>query len=191
MNMITPKYVVLGGIVACLILSLACERKDSSTSSTTSSQPSDQPPSPIQLTEATPSPTAIPYEETTLEILGKDALNPQGHFSQITDMKSEDGNLAFTSTGTDPYFLLPALPKMPRGAKISIELTLPSKQMVQFFFQEIGKPEFSEKKSLIVVKDAGRQTIEWKLNTPLNGNFRLDPGTSVGDYIIHKIRFIY
>lgn len=189
--MVTPKYVVLGGIVVCLILSLACEQKKSPTPSTPLSQPSVQQTPPMQVIEAAPSPTATPYKETTLEILGKDALNPQGHFSQIKGIKSKDGDLVFTSAGVDPYFQLPALPKMPRGAKVFIELTLPNKQMVQFFFQEIGKPEFSERNSLIVVKDAGRQTIEWNLSAPLNGNFRLDPGTSVGEYRIHKIRFVY
>jgi hypothetical protein len=185
MKMVTQKYVVLGGIVAFLILGTACEQKKSPPPSTPLSQHPGQQPPPNSAKEA------APYKETALEILGKDALNPQGHFSQIKGIKLKDGDLVFTSAGVDPYFQLPTLPKMPRGAKVIVELTLPKKQMVQFFFQEIGKPEFSEKNSIIVVGDAGRQTIEWNLTAPLNGNFRLDPGTNSGEYSIHKIHFVY
>jgi hypothetical protein len=188
MQLIIRKYIALGGIVACLILGTACEQKKPATSSV---QPPAQQALPKQATEPAPPPTPTPYKETTLEISGKDALNPQGYFNQIKGIKSKGGDLVFSSTGADPYFQLPALPKMPRGAKVFMELTLPKKQMVQLFFQEIGKPEFSEKNSLIVVRDAGRQTIEWNLTAPLNGNFRLDPGTSAGEYRIHKIRFVY
>ncbi len=191
MKMVTLKQSVFGGIVACLILGTACDPITPSTPTAPSSQTPVQPTPPKPKIEPAPSPTTPPYKETTLEILGKDVFNPQGYFHKIKGINAKDGDLVFTSTGNDPYFQLPSLPKMPRGAKVSLEITLPKKQMVQLFFQEIGKPEFSEKNSLIVVRDAGRQTIEWNLTAPLNGNFRLDPGTSPGEYRIHKFRFVY
>lgn len=186
MRMTNVIKAVFGGIVV-LVLGTACEQK--------ASVPASSPIAKEALPESVPkpdsSPTPSPYKESTLVIPGKEAINAKAYFNQITIQKSDGEDLIFTSTGVDPYFHLPRLPEMPRGATIKIEMTLPTKQMVQLFFQKAGSAGFSEKNSLIVVQDAGRQTFEMKLPPTLNGAFRLDPGTSRGDYRIHKVEFVY
>jgi uncharacterized membrane protein YfhO len=118
-------------------------------------------------------------------------INPQQVANRITNIKISGSDLSFTSTGRDPYFSFPWLDSMPNGAVVKVDITLPEKQMLQLFYQRTGDSAFTEENSLRAVKKGGRQTIEWKIKDSLNGSFRLDPGTTTGDYIIHKVEVIY
>jgi hypothetical protein len=118
-------------------------------------------------------------------------INPQEVSNQIKNVKIEGSDLTFSSSGQDPYFSFPVVDSMPNGAVVKIDITLPKKQMIQLFYQRPGDSKYSEQNSLIIVKDGGRQTIEWKIEGPLNGRLRLDPGGSIGKYTIHKVEVIY
>ena len=105
----------------------------------------------------------------------------------IENIRLQDGALRFTSTGDDPYFHLPLVPPIPGGATVSIELTVPAERMVQLFYQTESAPQITEEQSVQASVTPGRHTLEWRLDRPLNGIFRLDPGNGPGEYEIHKI----
>lgn len=108
----------------------------------------------------------------------------------IENIRQEDGEACFTSTGDDPYFHLPPAPPMPEGAMVAIDITLPAERMVQLFYQTIDKPEFTEHNSITKVLPAGHHLVEWDINAPLNGAFRLDPGNGPGEYRIRKVELL-
>jgi hypothetical protein len=105
----------------------------------------------------------------------------------IENIRFQDGAMRFTSTSDDPYFHLPPVPPLPSGATVSIELTVPAERMVQLFYQTESTPQITEEQSVQASIPAGRQTLEWRIDRPLNGIFRLDPGNGPGEYEIHKI----
>jgi hypothetical protein len=59
--------------------------------------------------------------------------------------------------------------------------------MVQLFYQTESGPQITEEQSVQASVPAGRQTLEWRIDRPLNGIFRLDPGNGPGEYAIHNI----
>lgn len=112
-----------------------------------------------------------------------------GATNQIEDIIIDDGGVSFQATGTDPYIVLPRLEFLPKITKILIDITLPSEVMVQLYFQTLDCKEFSEQFSLMATLSAGRHSIEWNLESMLNGVIRLDPGNQPGLYRIHKLEF--
>lgn len=105
----------------------------------------------------------------------------------IEEVRVENEFVRFTAPESDPYFHLPPVPSLPAGATVSIELTVPADRMVQLFYQTESAPKITEEQSIKAFVPAGRQTLEWRIDRPLNGIFRLDPGNGPGEYIIHKI----
>lgn len=201
-----PRLTILNLTSLCVSISLfglvACEKKPSvvplpaaatpnPTAKPNSSEPVVQKPIEIPAPKPTPTPEPSPAPKTTLLIPTKDIINPQEVSNQLKNVKIQGKDLSFTSTGTDPYFSFPFLASMPNGALVQVDITLPKKQMVQLFYQRMGDSRYSEKNSLIIVKDAGRQIIQWKIDGPLNGRLRLDPGGSPGKYTIHNVEVIY
>jgi hypothetical protein len=59
--------------------------------------------------------------------------------------------------------------------------------LVQLFYQTTGNPVIAEENSVKTALPAGRHVIEWTIDAPLNGIFRLDPGNAPGEYRLHKI----
>jgi hypothetical protein len=109
---------------------------------------------------------------------------------QISDVRLDKGDLVFRSTGFDPYFHLPAVSPLAKGAIVRLEITLPADRLVQLFYQTPQQPQITEEQSVRTPLPAGRHTIQWAIKSPLNGHFRLDPGNAPGDYRIHKIEII-
>jgi hypothetical protein len=108
--------------------------------------------------------------------------------SGITNIRSEGGELFFTSTCDDPYFHLPAAPAMPRGATLVLEITIPQGRLVQIYYETTNKHGFAEKNSSSKALPAGRHTVELPMKAPLTGIYRLDPGNGPGEYRIHSLR---
>jgi hypothetical protein len=105
----------------------------------------------------------------------------------IEEVRLENDGVRFTAPESDPYFHLPPVPSLPAGATVSIELTVPAERMVQLFYQTESAPQITEEQSVKAFVSAGRQTLEWRIDRPLNGIFRLDPGNGPGEYAIHNI----
>lgn len=105
----------------------------------------------------------------------------------IEEVRLENDGVRFRASDADPYFHLPVVPPLPEGATVSIELTVPAERMVQLFYQTESDPRITEEQSLQAGVPPGRQTLEWRIDRPLNGIFRLDPGNGPGEYAIHKI----
>lgn len=105
----------------------------------------------------------------------------------IENARIEESDVVFTATDFDPYFHLPHLPAMPNGATVTLEITLPGDRMVQLFHQTIADPAIAEENSVKTALPGGRHLIEWNIESPLNGIFRLDPGNGPGEYRIHTI----
>ncbi len=105
----------------------------------------------------------------------------------IEEARVGNDGVRFRATDADPYFHLPLVPPFPDGATVSIELTVPAEKMVQLFYQTESDPQITEEQSVKASVPPGRQTLEWRIDRPLNGIFRLDPGNGPGEYAIHKI----
>jgi len=107
----------------------------------------------------------------------------------IEEVRMEGDAVSFNSPGNDPYFHLPTIPPLNRGATVVADITLPAATMVQLYYQTSANPNFSEENSVKKVLPAGRHVIEWPIRAPLLGVFRLDPGNRPGDYKIHAMEF--
>lgn len=195
-----PRPTILPLTLVCATLSLfglvACDKKPPVATLPSAATPRPQDPvaqKPIEapVPKPTPTPEPSPAPKKTVLIPAKDIINPQEVSNQLKNVKIQGKDLSFTTTGTDPYFSFPFLGSMPNGALVQVDITLPKKQMVQLFYQRMGDSRYSEKNSLIIVRDAGRQIIQWKIDAPLNGRLRLDPGGSPGKYTIHNVEVIY
>jgi hypothetical protein len=117
-------------------------------------------------------------------------LAHSGYKNQISNLRIENGDLCFTSTGLDPYLFLPRINLNPNGITcVTVEITAPEKTAVQLFHQPIGQTGFHEESSSMKPVHAGRQTVAWTIGPGINGDFRLDPGLATGDYRIHSITF--
>jgi hypothetical protein len=108
----------------------------------------------------------------------------------IANARVDGSDVVFTATDFDPYFHLPHQPAMPGGAKVLVELTLPAERLVQLFYQTTANPVIAEENSLKTALPGGRHVIEWTIDAPLNGIFRLDPGNAPGEYRLHKIEIL-
>jgi hypothetical protein len=174
----------------CLVGFAACEKKTSGPEEAQASNSSTQTSSSAieQKVEAN---HTVETNSKVFIIPPESLINPQEVTNKITNIKISGSDLSFTSTGQDPYFSFPWLDPMPNGAVIKVDITLPEKQMLQLFYQRKDESAFTEQNSIIRVKKGGRNTIEWKIEGPLNGRFRFDPGTTTGEYIIHQVEVIY
>lgn len=105
----------------------------------------------------------------------------------LEEVRVGDDGVRFRATDADPYFHLPPVPPFPDGATVSLELTVPAERMVQLFYQTESDPRITEDQSEKQPLPPGRHTLEWRIDRPLNGIFRLDPGNGPGEYVIHKI----
>ncbi len=109
--------------------------------------------------------------------------------SQIKNIKVENGDLCFTSMGTDPYFLLNKVDLKYRSALVRLEITVPKRCVAEIYYQTVEHPALD--RYLIKSLNAGKNTIEWQIDGQLGGYFRLDPGNAPGAYRIHKLEFVY
>ena len=123
-------------------------------------------------------------------VLSAGALLAEGHgFRELRDARQDAGDAVLVSTGFDPSFELPPVAPMPSGATAVVELTLPGDRLVQLYYQAPGSPSFAEERSVRAALPAGRHRIEWRIDAPLSGAFRLDPGNAPGEYRIHHVEF--
>lgn len=174
----------------CLFGFSGCEKKTSDPEDTKADSPSTQISS-AGMEQKVEANQPVEKNPKVVIIPPQTLINPQEVANRITNIKISESDLSFTSTGRDPYFSLPWLDPMPNGAVIKVDITLPEKQMLQLFYQRADESAFTEQNSIIRVKKGGRNTIEWKIEGPLNGRFRFDPGTTTGEYIIHRVEVIY
>lgn len=123
-------------------------------------------------------------------VLANEALLSEGReFRELRDARLDAGDAVLASTGFDPSFVLPEVPPMPSGATAVVDLTLPGDRLVQLYYQTPESPSFAEERSVRAALPAGRHRIEWRIDSPLSGVFRLDPGNAPGEYRIHRLEF--
>ena len=108
----------------------------------------------------------------------------------VPDDSDSNGDFFFEAKDHDPQIFIPKIPLEAVGAGFCLKITLPCEVLVQLFYQTIDSPEFSESNSVSVSLPRGSHCIEWFVDKPLNGFFRLDPGNLPGPYIIHCIEVV-
>ena len=121
-------------------------------------------------------------------------MNPDAGFegikpvNQISIRYSSDG-LVLSSTGDDPYVILPPLKTEPVGPSIvRMVLTSPGDSFVQLFYRTPSFPYYYERQSVYQIIKKGNNEIYLDLpEKDVIGNLRLDPGHLAGDYILHSI----
>jgi len=126
-------------------------------------------------------------ESKTHSLSWKNLADSEDRLFEISTPRCSGEEFSFEATGDDPRILFPKMDLEPVGGVFKLDITLPGEAMVQVFYQTIQCPEFSESQSVSVVCQGGRHCLEWLIDKPLNGIFRLDPGNLVGSYTIHKI----
>jgi alginate O-acetyltransferase complex protein AlgJ len=112
-----------------------------------------------------------------------------GAVRDLRDARTDGGDAVLDATGFDPYLVLPPVRPMPAGATVVLELTLPAERLVQLYYQTVDAASFSEERSVRSALSGGRHRIEWRIDAPLNGVFRLDPGNAPGEYRVHRVEF--
>ena len=196
MKIATKAHKILIPSLAILfsICGTACEKQQPvptppSSETSAPTEPIVQKPIAPPTSEPTPTIAPSPTPQTTLVVPSKDIINRKGPISQIKNLKFDNGDLCFTSTGTDPYFVLNKVDLKNRPALVRLEITVPSRCVSEIFYQTIDHPALD--RSLIQSLKAGRNTIEWQIDGQLGGYFRLDPGNAPGAYRIHKLEFVF
>jgi hypothetical protein len=111
------------------------------------------------------------------------------HLRVVETSKFED-NFTFKALNEDPQIFLPQIDIPPVGALVRLDISLPAESMVQLFYQTLDFTEFIEENSISISRPAGRHIVEFLVDHPLNGVFRLDPGNSAGLYHIHAIEIL-
>jgi hypothetical protein len=114
-----------------------------------------------------------------------------GGRNQVKDVRVEGEDLRVTSTGSDPFIVLPKVPLDPsRDTSVRLELTVPEPTLVQLYYQGSAERDFRQQDCLTWRAPAGRGRLIRRISQPLNGMFRIDPGTCSGSFRIHRIEFI-
>ena len=129
-------------------------------------------------------------ESKTHSILLSSLAENEETLSQIMPNSCSDDAFYFEATGDDPKIFPCKIDLQPVGAVVKLDITLPQEAMVQLFYQTIQTSDFFEGQSVSISHEEGRHCIEWVIDKPLNGLFRLDPGNHAGSYIIHKIEIL-
>ena len=106
---------------------------------------------------------------------------------EIEGVRIEGTDVCLQSIGHDPQLLLPQITLDPsRVSHLRLEVTVPSSTLVQVYFQRLGDSSFSEAKTCQWNVQTGRHCLYSTLGRSLNGKFRIDPGTRLGEYRIHE-----
>jgi hypothetical protein len=134
---------------------------------------------------------AVPDAVSDAIVLPNERIPEPTLFSRgFEDRRIEDGAVCIRSIDNDPYFHLPPVPPMPNGARVEIDITVPEARMIQLYHQLIGKPRMSEEQSTRMSLPPGRHRVTMRIEQPMDGVMRLDPGNGPGEYRIHEIRVI-
>jgi alginate O-acetyltransferase complex protein AlgJ len=110
-------------------------------------------------------------------------------YNQITSCKLEDDKLVFTSTGINPYFIIPKT-KLPRNnIVISIDYYTASETICQLFYLTATNQHYDDNQSFKQVIQKGRNIVKFLIpEKDIDGNsLRFDPGANTGDYTINSI----
>jgi hypothetical protein len=128
--------------------------------------------------------------EVLLEMNCQEDFQTIDKFNQVSNKNITQQGLELTSEGRDPFIFLPLTDFDNYNAlRIDIDITSPEITKLQLFFREIEQEVFSEKNSKIIQLKKGYNSISFDIK---NKDFskeplRLDPGTTTGKYIIHKV----
>lgn len=109
---------------------------------------------------------------------------------QVRDVRMTSSGLKFNAVGRDPYFVFPLVQMKPEAATVRLDISLQRGAMVQLYYQTVPQAIFSEELSRSESLTAGRHVLEWVIDRPLNGAFRLDPGNMPWEYCIHKMEIL-
>ncbi len=111
--------------------------------------------------------------------------------NQITNITLNEDGVAFTSTGIDPYFILPKL-KLPKTVKLmKIDISVPANTELQLFYKTSTSGAYCEENSVKKTSREGKNQIHLEIPAwEIVGLLRLDPGAVAGKYIIHNIEFV-
>lgn len=122
------------------------------------------------------------------------AITPEKGFEDIQPVNqvsviTSDHKIILRSTGIDPFVLLP-LSVFPQDAKLvcQIEITSPADTAIQLFFLTEDTPDYTGEHSIARDLKKGHNIVSLPLSSShITGRLRLDPGSTAGDYEIHKI----
>jgi hypothetical protein len=119
-----------------------------------------------------------------------EVVEDPGERNQVKDVRIEGEDLCVTSTGADPFIVLPKVAlDQARDTSVMLELTVPESTLVQLYYQGAADGGFRQKDCLTWRAPAGRRRLLRRISEPLNGMFRIDPGTCAGSFRIHRIEF--
>ena len=101
----------------------------------------------------------------------------------------QPGQTVYRSTGVDPQLQLPdCIPETAGSLIFRIRITSPSETEIQVFYRTGGEPSYSEVKSVKTELRRGVNEVYLPVTgRDYSGAFRLDPGKTPGDYILHEI----
>lgn len=129
-------------------------------------------------------------ESSAIRLKGSDVLANAGFRQQIADVRCDGADLCLRATGGDPIIELGTVSVAPNAESWAvIDITVPQGTLVQLFFQTADAPGFTEQNSARWRVREGRHRLVSQLVGTLNGRFRLDPGTTPGDYRVHSLEF--
>jgi hypothetical protein len=107
---------------------------------------------------------------------------------QITNVGLSGDGIHFTSIGNDPYFYLPKIEFPSKNINLKIGITTPASTTFQIFYLTNSDSIYNEKHSIKKPVPQGYQQLTFSFNTDsVNRNLRIDPGTALGDYVIHSL----
>jgi hypothetical protein len=100
---------------------------------------------------------------------------------------SPDG-VRITSSGHDPALTLPPVMFSNGFHVVRLEITSPSEDELQLFYQTERSPGYAENRSVKALLYKGRNEVYLLLDAlGVSGTLRLDPGTGPGEFILHEL----
>lgn len=103
-------------------------------------------------------------------------------------VSSAPDGIRIVSSGNDPALILPPFTFANGLHVIRLEISAPSEDVLQIFYELSKAPGFAENRSVKALIYKGRNEVYVLLDMlGLTGALRLDPGTSTGEFIIHSL----
>jgi hypothetical protein len=107
----------------------------------------------------------------------------------VQDARLSRRGLAFTSTGRDPYFILPELTiDTPEDTRLYITVESEQASTITLYYSSLENSDYSEEQTISFGTQSGETHIVFRLDdVARTGRLRIDPGASSGRFLISRL----